>query len=176
MVTSLRLLLPIKLPELLVKWYCKIRWQTKTVISPLLHCLWPRNVAGWWLTMRGSQSYRQMTLWSHPLARSCDKKKSLYHFHIPYSHRTWKYGDLTYVAPNQWSYPKFWPRGLTTSRDKVKPVYLHYCNPQSYETWQDDDLPWGAPTQKSHNPWSRCLVRSSDKLKPLCIHYHNGYD
>ena len=27
---------------------------TKNIVSPLPQCLWPPNLAGWWLTMRGS--------------------------------------------------------------------------------------------------------------------------
>ena len=29
---------------------------TKNIKSPLPQCLWPSNLAGWWLTMRGSHS------------------------------------------------------------------------------------------------------------------------
>ena len=38
--------LPIKLLDSLVTKFCSITWQTKTIISPLLQCLWSQNLAG----------------------------------------------------------------------------------------------------------------------------------
>ena len=32
----------------------KITWQPKIIIFPLPQCLWPTNLASWWLVMRGS--------------------------------------------------------------------------------------------------------------------------
>ena len=49
-----------------------------TSISPLPHCLWPSNLAGWWLTMRSSHSQSKKTLWLHGLERSRHKLKTLY--------------------------------------------------------------------------------------------------
>ena len=47
-------LLPIQSPEALIMLSCKITWQTKTIISPLLQCLRSPNLAGNWRTVRGS--------------------------------------------------------------------------------------------------------------------------
>ena len=66
-------LLPIKSWNPLIARSCKITWQTKTIISPLPWCLWPPDLAGVWLTMRGSHPYIQMTIWSRGLMRSCEK-------------------------------------------------------------------------------------------------------
>ena len=49
-------LLSIKWHDPLITFSCKITWHTKTIISPLPLFLWPwpPNLAGWWLTLRGS--------------------------------------------------------------------------------------------------------------------------
>ena len=47
------------------------------LISPLPQCLWPPNVAGWWLTIRDSYRLSHMILWSHGLPRSLDKLKAI---------------------------------------------------------------------------------------------------
>ena len=36
---------------------------TKTIISPLSKCLWTPNLAGWWLTLRGSYPQSSMITW-----------------------------------------------------------------------------------------------------------------
>ena len=41
--------IPMKLFYSLVTWLCKVTWQTKTIISPQSQCLWPPNLAEWWL-------------------------------------------------------------------------------------------------------------------------------
>ena len=53
MLIYIQQLLTKKLLDPLVPWSSKITWQTKTIISPVLQCLWPRNLAGWRLTLRG---------------------------------------------------------------------------------------------------------------------------
>ena len=45
-----------------IAWSCEITWQSKTIISPLLRCQWPPNLAGWWLTLRGFYRYSHLTL------------------------------------------------------------------------------------------------------------------
>ena len=55
-----------------------VKWQTKTIISPRSKCLWPPNLAEWWLTFRGFWSKSYMIFWSHGLARSREKLKPLY--------------------------------------------------------------------------------------------------
>ena len=41
---------PIKSHDPLITRYCDIKWQTKSIISPISQCLWPPNLVGWWLT------------------------------------------------------------------------------------------------------------------------------
>ena len=40
-----------------------------------------------------------------------------------------------------------WFCGLARSRDKLKPLYLHYLNAYDQQTGQVGDLPWGALIQ-----------------------------
>ena len=62
----------------------KITWQTKTIISPLLQCLWPPNLPGWSLSW-GAPS--NMTFNEMVLLRSCDSLKRLYlNFHKAYDY------------------------------------------------------------------------------------------
>ena len=44
-------LLPIKLYDHIITWFCEITWQTKNIVSPLPQCLWSQKLAGWWLTL-----------------------------------------------------------------------------------------------------------------------------
>ena len=44
---------------------CKTMWQIKTIIYPLPSCPCPSNLAGWWLTMRGS----------HPQSFPCENHR-----------------------------------------------------------------------------------------------------
>ena len=37
---------------------------------------------------------------------------------------------------------------LARSRDKLKPLYIHYQSGNGYQTWQNGDLPWRAHTHK----------------------------
>ena len=64
MVIYLEGLIPIELPHTFVTWPSKITGQTKTVISPLPQSLWPLNLAGWWLTMKGSHSFTHGVTWA----------------------------------------------------------------------------------------------------------------
>ena len=43
-------------------WSCRLAksWQAKTIISPLSQCLRPLNLAGWWVTLRGSYPHSDM--------------------------------------------------------------------------------------------------------------------
>ena len=73
MVTNLERILPIMLIRPLVTWFYEIKWQTKDFISLLLQCLWPPNLAGWWLTCY-PRCYS--TFWSCDFAKSRDKLKA----------------------------------------------------------------------------------------------------
>ena len=99
---------PMKPHNTLITWSCKIMRQTKTIISPLPYWLWPPNLAGWWLTVRGSHPFSYMALLAHGLVRSWDKLRPLYlHYHIGYGHQTWQGGDLLWGVPTHsvtWPY------------------------------------------------------------------------
>ena len=45
-------LLPIKSHNPLITKSCKIKWQTKTITSSMPQCLWPPNLARWWLSLK----------------------------------------------------------------------------------------------------------------------------
>ena len=77
MVSYLNGLLPIKSYEFLITWSCETTWKTKTIISIIPQCLWPPNLAGWWVTLTGYYLKSYSTLWSLGLARSRDKLKPL---------------------------------------------------------------------------------------------------
>ena len=75
MVTYLDGLLPIQSHDPLIMWSCEIMWQAKTSISPLAHCLWPRNLLGWLLILKGSQRESHTKPRSRGHAKSRDKQK-----------------------------------------------------------------------------------------------------
>ena len=61
MVNYLEGLPHIQLLDSFVTWSCEIPWQTKTILSPVLQCLWPPILAGCWLTFPGSYPESHMT-------------------------------------------------------------------------------------------------------------------
>ena len=63
-------------------------------------CLWPSNLAGWWLTLKGSYLLNHIDLKTHGLVRSRDKLKTyLYHDDIC-GHQTWQSSNLLWESPN----------------------------------------------------------------------------
>ena len=67
MVAHLDVLLPIKSHDPLITRSCDITWQAKTIkISSLSQCLWPQNVVGWWLILKGSynKAHNALIMWS----------------------------------------------------------------------------------------------------------------
>ena len=67
--------------DLLITWSCEIIWQTKSIISPVPQYLWPQNLVGWWLTLRGSYRYSHLTFWLCGLAWSRDKLKPYLYYY-----------------------------------------------------------------------------------------------
>ena len=63
---------PIKSHDGLTIWSCKIPWQTKSIISPLPQCLWPPNLAGWWLA-----NHKVIKLWSGGFCNVMSKMKTI---------------------------------------------------------------------------------------------------
>ena len=73
----------------LVTWSSNIILQTKSIIFPLPQWLWSPTMARWWLTLGGSHSYSDMSIWLHALPRSRDKLKPLYlHNNSAFCHHT----------------------------------------------------------------------------------------
>ena len=71
----------------LITWSYEIRWQTKTIKSPLPQCLWLPNLVWWRLTFWGLLLIK---LLDPDLARSRNKLKPLYlHYHSAYGHQNW---------------------------------------------------------------------------------------
>ena len=54
MLTYLDGLLPIKSHGPFIIWSCEMKWQSKTITSPLQQCLWPPILTGSWLTLSNS--------------------------------------------------------------------------------------------------------------------------
>ena len=49
---------------------CQFMWQNETIKSPPPQCLWPPNLAVWWLIERVSYPESHLTHWSRTLVRS----------------------------------------------------------------------------------------------------------
>ena len=73
----------------------EVMWQTKSKISFLAQYLWPPNLSGWRLIMRGTHSQCHMILWPRGHMRSRDKLKTKYLlFRKVDGHQTWQSGNL----------------------------------------------------------------------------------
>ena len=53
---------PINLHDLSITWLCEIIWKPKT-ISLLPQCLWPPNLASWWLAIKVFHPWCYSHLW-----------------------------------------------------------------------------------------------------------------
>ena len=93
----------------------KIMCQTKT-ISPLLQCLWPHKLAGWWITLKNL--YLLVTT-SCEITRQT-KTSPLPPCLWPPNLTAW-WQTLSGFYP---SYSTLWSRGLTRSCDKLKAYLL----------------------------------------------------
>ena len=101
MVTQLEGLLTINSHAPWVTWSCWIRWPIKSILYLLWQCLWPLNLAEWWLILRGSYLKSHMALESLGTAKSWDKLKPLHiHYQHACSHQTWQVVDISWGAPN----------------------------------------------------------------------------
>ena len=61
------------------------------------------------------------------------------------------------------------------SRDKTKPLYLHYHSAHDHQTWQDAELHRATATHKLTWPVGRAFEWSRDKLKPLHFFHKNNF-
>ena len=39
-------------------------------------------------------------------------------------------------------------RGISKSREKLRPLYLYYQIVYDHQTWKAGDIPWGAPNHE----------------------------
>ena len=91
MITYLDGLLPIKSFDPFIAWSCEIVWQIKSIISSVQQCLWPPDLAGWWLILRGSYRYSHMIFWLCGLAWSHDQLKTFYFYYCnTCGHQNWQ--------------------------------------------------------------------------------------
>ena len=164
----------------------KITWQTENLTYPLPSCLWPQNVAVWWLTLRGSYSHYYSILWSRGLARLRYKLKPLYLFyHNAYSHRIDR--TVTYLERlySQY-YSNLWLCGFKRWGDKLKPLYPKYLSayatkPGRMVTYLEVLLSINHSTTFAVYPHSQCLwPRNSVAWWFFCmitwqISYHSVY-
>ena len=51
-----------------------------------------------------------------------------------------------------------WILSLARSRDKLKPVYLHYHSNYDHQIWQGNDLPWADFTHKVAQPFVHMVL------------------
>lgn len=77
MVTYLEGLLPLKPHDPLIRWSRNITWQTKTIIFAWPQCMWPPNLAGWWLASKDSFTLSLISSMSRGIGWSRDKLKTL---------------------------------------------------------------------------------------------------
>ena len=118
MMTYLKWLLPVKLPEPLVSWSCKITWQTKTIISLLPQCPQPQNLGGWLVTyhelLPPMKSHNHLITWSCKMTwQSKTVLSTLPQCLWPLSLEAWW---LTMAGFHPQNYATLWSRDLVKSR------------------------------------------------------------
>ena len=87
------------------------------IIFPLPQCIWPPNLASWWLVMRGFHPYFYFILWSPNLSRSRGKLKSLHlHYHNIYGLKIKQKGDLPWL---RCTHKAIWPYNLVVLWDHM---------------------------------------------------------
>ena len=121
-----KLLPPIKLLDPLVTWSRKITPQTETILSHLLRCLWSPNLAGWWITLRGSYPYTHINFYSRCLTRSRDERKTYFYYHNTCGHQTWHCDDIHNVIRSfhvevSWGLGKNWIFYISTCTGQWSP-------------------------------------------------------
>ena len=141
MVTDSEKLLPIKSHDPLIICSYKITWQTKTIISQRLECLWSPNMVGWWLTLRAPNCKVNWPLnplncsitWqilNHYISTNAGPMKIIFSRGLA---RSWENLKLKHSYPL--SHMILRSFGITRSCDKLKPFYLHYRNAYGHQIW-----------------------------------------
>ena len=139
--TYLDWLLPMKSDDYIITWSCKIKWQTKIMIYPLIHCLWLSILA----------EDIQCGVPFHEVTGSFDHV--VLQIHVKYFRccittaiRTllnltrWR---LTIRIFNPLSHITLWRSGHVKSRNKLKTFYLYYHDTYGPQTWQGGYMQWG---------------------------------
>ena len=120
---------------------CEITWQPKIITSLLPQCLWPPNLASWWLAMMGFHTCYS-TVWSRGIAKSRDTLKSLYlHYHNFYDHKMCQDDGLPWVTATQKSHDHSITWEIKIATYPLKNFY-------GYQFWQGRYIHWGASFHK----------------------------
>ena len=123
--------------SVLITWSSKITWQTKTIISPLPQCLKP-----WMITHIGGLLSIE---WHDPLIMQSSQitrqtKTIISSLWKCLSPRNLEWYWLTLRGSYPCSHTTLYLRGLTTSRSKLKMLYLYYHNTYGQQTWYGSDI------------------------------------
>ena len=117
--TYLAWLLPMKSHDHIIRWSCKIIWQTRIIMYRLTQCLWLSTLAGWRYTIRSflpfTRSFNHVVL-----------KGQVNHFSLVA--KWW----LDIRNFNPLSHTTLWTR-VHVINFKKSP---HYCNTHGYQTRQ----------------------------------------
>ena len=103
--------------------------QPKTITSPLSHCLWPPNLAGWWLTLKGP-TLKVTWIFHHVELQDQIKNYTAIIMATKLSRVETCNEQLHSQCPWPPNLIGWWLTlklsGLAKSCDKLKPIYLHY--------------------------------------------------
>ena len=96
---------------------------TKNIVSPLPQCVWPPNLAGWLVIMRGSSPQSHMTLWSRGRAASRDRLKHISTATVPMAtklgrmvtYRDWLLPIKSHGTLINWSWKITWQTKIIIS-------------------------------------------------------------
>ena len=113
-------------------------------LYPLPQCLWPPNLAEWWLNMTDSHPKNHMAVLLRGLARSRNILKTLYlHYYSAYGHQYWYGGDLSWGYPNrevEWRFGHVVWQGHVTNKNHYisttrVPVATKHGRMVTYPDW-----------------------------------------
>ena len=62
------------------------------------------------------------------------------------------------------------------SRDKLKPLYLHYKSTSCHQTWCEGDIPGEAPNNKVIQSFDHVVLQGHVLQKPVYLYYKRLYE
>ena len=62
------------------------------------------------------------------------------------------------------------------SRDKLKPLYLHYKSTSCHQTWCEGDIPGEAPNNKVIQSFDHVILQGHVLQKPIYLYYKRLYE